>query len=196
MREAGILCGLASIYFCTVWLFHSGYILTQTYTWEVDWDTHALFQIRSIMPHDSTRGLSITIPVELVLELDPVFPSFLFTLYQTRSQTPSQHYDLQCEELNSPVPRSHLALATEKQHLSEVVGGSGCSDSPGETLQLQRWLRCLRAVLCAQLFPSWLEFNFLLCNDYHMAWKMSTLCFFWYDKRVAKSWPQLEPLGH
>lgn len=91
--------------------------------------THTLFQIRSFVPHDSTRGLSSTIPVELVLELDPLFPSFLFTLYQTRSQTPSQCYDLQREELNSPVPLSHLTLAAEKAALKR----SG-SDSPGETL--------------------------------------------------------------
>lgn len=95
---------------------------------------HTLFPIKSIMPRDITRGLSGTIPVELVLEFDLVFPSFLFSLYQTRSQTPSQCYDLQCEEPNSPVPRSHLITATEKQHSRKVVEGSGGSNSARETL--------------------------------------------------------------
>lgn len=157
--------------------------------------TDAMLQIRSIMLLDSTRVLGSTIPVELVLESDPVscslsirhgakFPLSVMTSI-VKSWTPLSFL-------------SHLIPAAEKQHLREVVEGSSGSDFSRRNPVT--WLRCLRGLLCAELFPSWLEFNFLLCNVNLVAWlaweKFSSLSFFWYDKRMAKSWPQLLPPGH
>ncbi len=131
-RGAEILCRLAaSRYFCTIWLFHSVFIVIQLCTCELDCETHThthtLFQIRSIMPHDSTRGLSSTVPVELVLEFDPVFSQFPIHSLSDTEPNFSLSSDLQCKELNSPVPQSHLVIAAEKQHLRGVVEGCGCS---------------------------------------------------------------------
>lgn len=78
----------------------------------------------------------------------------------------------------------HFIPAAESQHLREVAEG-GVNPVTLEMIDMSE-----RSSLC-RTFP-WDMFNFLLCNDYLMAWA-TLLRFFWDDKRRAKSWPQLPP---
>lgn len=170
------------------------------HTWEVECGAHAhtvQIQIISIMPHDSTRGLSSTIPVELVLEFDPVFRSFLITLYQTRSQTPSQCYDLQCEELNSPCPlvssrscrwKAALERSDWRQRLQRFSRRKPCNfRDDWDVWGVQKFFHC---------GLSWTLSCVMTTSGLKSLEKVTRLASFDMRKRVAKSWPQLAPAGH
>ena len=139
---------------------------TYSYTRETHMHTtHTLFQIRSIMPHDSTRGCSSTISSQTGAWIWPSFPQF--PIYSLSDKEQNSLWALGSSVWRAELPSA--SISSNYCHWKAALERNGWKQqlqvfSRRIPLTSQRWLRCLRGRLCAELLPLWLEFNFLSCN--------------------------------